>query len=94
MLGICELLVARRIVETIILTRLPTGHSQEDIDAVFGKIWTALRNQPTLSPQQYAEIIKLALRKRNISIHVEDLFAIPDYTTYLDSFIDPLLSRF
>jgi hypothetical protein len=36
----CALLVARRVggVETIVVTRLPVGHTHEDIDAKFGII--------------------------------------------------------
>ena len=52
-LGLCESLVARRLVKKVVLTRLPTGHSHEDIDVVFAKIWTLIRKQPVLSPQQY-----------------------------------------
>ena len=92
-LGLCESLVARRLVKKVLLTRLPTGHSHEDIDAVFAKIWTLTRNQPVLSPQQYEAAIKCALRKRDISVHVDDLFVIPDYTAYLEPYIDPELSR-
>ena len=93
MLGICELLVSRRIAKKVVLTRLPTGHSHEVIDAVFAKIWKALRNQPILSPQQYEAIIKLALRRRHESVHVEDLFAIPDYVAYMEPYLDPELAR-
>ena len=93
MLGMCELLVARRIVKKIVLTRLPTGHSHEDIDAVFANIWTYIRSQSILSPQQYKLFILQALKKRDISVHVEDVFAIPDYTAYLEPFVDPELSR-
>ena len=93
MLGMCELLVARRIVKKIVLTRLPTGHSHEDIDAVFANIWTYIRSQSILSPQQYKLFILQALKKRDISIHVDDVFAIPDYTAYLEPYVDPELSR-
>ena len=92
-LGICELLVARRVVKKIVLTRLPTGHSHEDIDAVFAKIWTTLRGQNVLSPQQYETIIRHALSKRDISIDVVDIFANPDYTAYMEPYIDPELAR-
>jgi hypothetical protein len=39
----CELLIARRIVMRIVLTRLMVGHTHADIDAVFGQIWKRLR---------------------------------------------------
>ena len=31
-----ELLVSKKIAKTIVLTRLPVGHTHEDIDALFG----------------------------------------------------------
>jgi hypothetical protein len=41
----------------IVLTRLLVGHTHEDIDAIFGKIWKKCREQHILSPQQYMEMI-------------------------------------
>ena len=37
MFGICELLVARGLIRKLVLTRLPVGHTHEDIDAKFAK---------------------------------------------------------
>ena len=36
----CELLVARTAIQEISLTRLPVGHTHEDIDAYFARIGT------------------------------------------------------
>ena len=52
-LAICELLVASRIRRTLYVTRLPVGHTHEDIDGVFSRIWTALRNDCAITPQDY-----------------------------------------
>lgn len=38
-------IVFKRVSRKIVLTRLPTGHTHEDIDAVFGCIWRWLRAQ-------------------------------------------------
>ena len=45
MKGICELLVSRRLTRKVVLTRLPVGHTHEDIDSVFGKIWKYLEGR-------------------------------------------------
>lgn len=42
-LAICELLVAKRLTKRIYLTRLPVGHTHEDIDAKFGHLWYFVR---------------------------------------------------
>jgi hypothetical protein len=42
-LSMLEYLVSSRICKEILYSRLPTGHSHEDIDAVFGNIWKAMR---------------------------------------------------
>lgn len=42
MLSVCELLVIRRLCLKVVLTRLPVGHTHENIDAMFGVIWTAV----------------------------------------------------
>lgn len=36
-----EYLVAKKFCPLIVLTRLPVGHTHEDIDSRFGKIWVS-----------------------------------------------------
>jgi len=71
----------------IVLTRLPVGHTHEDIDAIFGKIWKKYREQHILSPQQYMEMIIEALRNRKIPCEVIDVFCTPDYKDFMSPFI-------
>ena len=41
--AVAELLIAKRIgIETLLFTRLPVGHTHEDIDAMFGNISNAI----------------------------------------------------
>ena len=57
LLGWLQLLVAKRIVPEILLTRLPVRHMHEDIDALFGHIWTSFRLNPCLTLSDYAEVV-------------------------------------
>jgi hypothetical protein len=53
-----ELLVAKRIIKNkIYVTRLPVGHTHEDIDAVFALIWDTIKCTHALTPQQYRQMI-------------------------------------
>jgi len=39
LVGIAELLIHRRLIKRILLTRLPVGHTHEDINGKFETIW-------------------------------------------------------
>ena len=88
-LAMCELIVARRLTKKIIITRLPVGHTHEDIDAKFGVLWRHIRTLHVNTPQEYKTHIEHALNCKNISCEVEDIFAIPNYKALLDKYIDP-----
>lgn len=49
-LAICELMVATKMVRKIVLTRLPPGHTHEDIDARFGVLWRTMYHTQINSP--------------------------------------------
>lgn len=53
MFGLCEFLVDMEVFDKIELSRLPVGHTHEDIDAMFGTIWTHLRRKTLLSPEEF-----------------------------------------
>jgi hypothetical protein len=44
-LAMCELLTQRGICETLVLTRLPTGHTHSDIDGTFGHLWNFIKGR-------------------------------------------------
>jgi len=96
-LAICELLVAKGLTKKLVLTRLPPGHTHEDIDALFGVIWTRFRNCHVRSPQEAARLFKEAFAKRSIKdkspVKIVDIFAVPDYWYYLLDCIDPDFGR-
>lgn len=87
-LGICELLVIKRLTKRVVYTRLPVGHTHEDIDSKFAKIWTAVRDRHCLSPLDYEKLIKHVLRSEKHPCDVEDIFVVPDYRKLIDSKVD------
>jgi hypothetical protein len=88
MIATCELMIARRLVNKINLTRLPTGHNRCDGDAVFGRIWTKIRTMHLLSPQQYEEQLLRSIQQTGMHSQVYDIFVVPDYMLYLGDYID------
>ena len=75
--GICELIIAKKLAKQIVLSRLPVGHTHEDIDSKFALIWKRVRNQFVLTPLKYAELIKEAMTTASIAM----------FTTYLSCLI-------
>jgi len=92
-LGVCELLTARRICNKIVITRLIVGHTHEDIDAVFAKIWKALRDLQVISPQAYEEIMRKALKEKK-NLKIKDIFVLPDYVDYFQPLVDTQFSNY
>jgi len=94
----CELLIISGLTEHIYLTRLPVGHTHEDIDGKFAKIWKHARNRHIHTPMEYRELIITALTPsklddaKSIPVSVIDLFAIPDYKRYIADHIDKKFS--
>ena len=88
-IAMCELLIARRLTKKIVLTRLLVGHTHEDIDSKFGVLWKYIRKKHVHTPQEYKTHTEYALSLPNLPCKVVDMFAIPDYKTLLDKYIDP-----
>ena len=85
--ALCEYLVAKRITKRIILTRLPVGHTHEDIDACFGVIFEWFKTRDVHSPQDYKKQIQEALKNNKNVVEVEDIYVIPDYQSVIISII-------
>ena len=97
MFGIAELIVAKGLAKDFYITRLPVGHTHEDIDAKFAKIWKRIRNEHVDTVKQYAERIKQALQPSDsgaLPCEVDDMFVIPDYTAYMSHCIDANFGRY
>ena len=48
-----EYLVKEKIFNKIEVTRLPVGHTHEDIDAMFGVLWRHMQSKTIITPQQW-----------------------------------------
>jgi len=70
------------------------GHTHEDIDALFAKIWEYIKSECVLTPQAYEKVIIQALSKPDRPVKVVDLFAVPDYKSLLDELICDGLSNY
>jgi hypothetical protein len=91
-IAIAALLVASGLTEKVVLSRLPVGHTHEDIDGLFALIWKKLRNENIYTPFEFAKLVCIAL-KRKVNVRVIDLFCLPDYKQMLKDCIDPHLGR-
>lgn len=78
-LGLLELLVIKRICKEVYYTRLPTGHTHEDIDACFGTIWKALREAVSETTDQWDNHITTAFGETTLNAVIEDIWTIPNY---------------
>lgn len=97
-LGMLELLVTKRMAKRIYYTRLPTGHTHEDIDACFGVIWKGLRSSPCLTLNAYKQAVERLFQRNDMNKSVKkatviDLYFIPSYVTILNNCIDKNLQR-
>jgi hypothetical protein len=93
-LALCELLVHKRIARLIVLTRLPTGHTHEDIDAAFGHLWRFLRLRSIITVEQFKEDVEKHFKDKKLQASVQDVYIIPDYQKFLRGCIDPKLSGY
>ena len=90
-----EYIVAKRLVQKIVLTRLPVGHTHEDIDACFGVIASWYGRHIVHTPQEYAEAIEEAFgaEQSKLKCKVVDVFIVPNYQEFFASSIDPHFGR-
>ena len=98
LLGIAELLVAKKLCKKVVITRLPPGPTHEDIDAMFGVIWNKFRSESILTPQAMTEYFNAAFKRyeetNKISTKIIDIFAVPDYKKWIEGHMNPLSRMF
>ena len=93
-LAVAELLVARRLTKRVVISRLPVGHTHEDIDSVFGLIWTKMCSTNVFSPKQYKDLLFSACKNKEKKMSVIDLWSVPDYDRFFSSYINPDMQRY
>jgi hypothetical protein len=88
-----ELLVVKKMARIAFLSRLPTGHTHSDIDAVFAIIWKLFRTSPCVTLQEYKRLIEKALVESALGdVKMIDCMVVPDYKHLLESCIDSKLA--
>lgn len=74
------------------ITRLPTGHTHSDIDAVFAIIWKIFWDAPCVSLQAYQQLIEKELADSALGdFRVFDCMIVPDYKSLSEGCIDSKL---
>jgi hypothetical protein len=89
-LSYLELLVTKRLAKHIYFTRLPTGHSHEDIDACFGVLSQQFRAVPALTLVDYKNRVVEALSTSKLAVNFYDIYVIPNYQLMLKDLIQPI----
>lgn len=93
LLALLELLVVKRVAREIFYTRLPTGHTHEDIDAVFAIIWKSFRSKSCETLGRYRCGLEKAFKDSCLNVQLKDVYVIPDYKLLLEEAIDSKLGR-
>lgn len=95
-LAFLEYLVSRRITRKVVYSRLPTGHTHEDIDACFAQLWKWLRGRPILTVADFKVGVEKAFGASRLRASVEDIYCIPDYCDWFERerCIDTKLSNY
>jgi hypothetical protein len=93
LLALLELLVAKRVVNEAWFSRLPVGHTHEDIDAYFGTIWKSFRSSPCLTLSEYKRRVVQSFKSSRVD--VKDVYVVPDYKAVFEKLncVDTNLSR-
>lgn len=73
------------------LAQLPVGHTHEDIDSNFVFIWKRMRDRFIFAPK--AEAVVTSLTTAKLSCQVHGIFAISNYTKYIESYMDKKLLK-
>ena len=86
-LAYLELLLSKGFTKKMFYTRLPTGHTHEDIDAIFGVVWRWFKKQHTLSLSAFKLGLEECLAGTRYDVSVEDVLIVPNYIDFLKDYI-------
>ena len=89
LLAMLELLVIKRVCRDVYFTRLPVGHTHEDIDAAFAVIWSCFSSEPCETLELYKTRIQEAFVSTSLNARMEDIMVVPDYQSILQDCIIP-----
>lgn len=93
LLAVCELIVAMGLTDRVEYCRLMVGHTHEDIDGRFGRIWLTVRERPVTTPQEYKAVLESVFKGSDYKVEVIDIFAVPDYYRLFEPAIDKKFAR-
>ena len=88
MLAWLELLVAKKLIAEIYLTRLPVGHTHEDIDGMFGHIWTWFRKEACHTLEDYRIGVLECFKDSVVTLDIQDVYITPNYVKFLAPHFD------
>ena len=66
MFGLMEILVHYDVFERIEMNRIQVGHTHEDIDAMFGTIWTKIKQKTLTCPEDFKVAVLEALQSLGV----------------------------
>jgi hypothetical protein len=92
-LGMLELLVVKRMARLVVYSRLPTGHTHEDIDAGFGAIKGCCFNRKCETFEDYVTQIEDYFSGSRLNVSVKDIYVVPDYQRLFTDCLDPHVSK-
>lgn len=96
LIGMLELMVHKGMAREIHLNRVPTGHTHDDIDGIFGVVWSHMENKCSETIDQYKNILVEGFikSKSSHSAVVVEVNAILDYAKIIKPHIDPTFANF
>ena len=89
-LAFLEFIVAKRLTQRAVFTRLPKGHTHNDIDGGFGVLSEAMATEVIPTLDQFDELIATP---RLSMFNVEDVMIVSDYESFFEPHIDPHIKR-
>jgi len=96
LLALLEFIVIKRMAKKVVLTRLPVGHTHEDMDAIFGLLWKWMKGRVVETIKSFTDGVEEAFshHKSKLKVKVKFVDIVPDYQDFFKNSVDPLLERY